>query len=429
MSRYRLFVDPERRLPNFHNSYLTRDELPAGTTQEVIGITASDGAASVGVLHRPAGGSRLCAMYMHPRTNQTRPYLAPALLNSGIAVWGQMSRYVNNDIDMTHEEVLLDYAAGMRWLRAQGFETIVAIGNSGGSSLAAYYQSQASQEPSKRQKLSPAGELTGFEQEEMPPFDLYVALALHLGEGTVLLRGLDPAVIDEHDPVATDPALDMYDRRNGYRDLPEESAYDPQWLAAYRKAQIERCRHLDKVAQSVLADYHEARQAADPQRLDSPLARRAMYARLMVVHRTWANPADLDLSIEPNRRPIGIIGGEHPIRANLGLHGLARVLTPRAWLSTWSGLSSKAELLETIREVRVPTLLLWPDGDIATPEGDAKAVLEAAGAESKTLHVVEWSTHYLTPTPGMPKDLASPKQRAGEAAVQWIQSQLGLARR
>lgn len=426
MSRYQLFVDPERRPSNFNNSYASLVELPEGTTQDVIGITASDGAASVGVLHRPRGGSRVCAMYMHPRTNQTRPYLAPALLKSGIAVWGQLSRHVNNDIDMTHEEVLLDYAAGMRWLRASGFETIVAIGNSGGSSLAAYYQSQACQDPSQRQKLSPAAEPTGFDREDMPTFDRYVALALHLGEGSLLSRMLDPAVVDEHDPVATDPSLDMYDRRNGYRDFPEPSSYHPEWLTRYRAAQIDRCRRLDAMAHGLLDDYREAREFADRRRLESATARRAMYARIMVVHRTWANPADLDLSIEPNRRPIGALGGEHPIRANLGFHGLGRVLTPRAWLSTWSGQSSKAELLETIRHVDVPTLLIWPDGDVGTRRSDAEAVLAASAAREKKMEVIEWGTHYLTPAPGMPDGLSSPKQRAGEVAVRWIRSQLGM---
>lgn len=425
MTGYQLFKAPERRLANFNNSYSSLEELPLGATQHVIGITASDGGASVGVLHQPAGGARICVVYMHPRTNQTRPYLAPAFLKEKIAVWGQLSRHVNNDTDMTHEEVLLDLAAGMRWLRANGFDTLIAIGNSGGSSLAAYYQSQASRAPADRQLMSPAGERTGFDKEEMPPYDLFVALALHIGEGSLLLRMLDPAVLDEGNPIATDPSLDMFNPRNGYLDFPEQSQYSTEWLQRYRDAQVERCRRLDGIARSMLDDYHDARQLANPKQLEAPIARQAMYARYMIVHRTWANPADLDLSLEPNRRPVGILGAEHPIRANLGYHGPSRVITPRAWLSTWSGLSSRAELIESVRHVKIPTLFIWPDADLFSYERDIDELMAASVAKDKQVAVVEWGTHYLTPASDMPKGMAHPKQRAGEIVLRWITDQLG----
>ena len=323
-----LFVDPERRVANFNNSY-SRGQLPLGVTQEVIPIVASDQAASVGVLHRPPKATKICCFYMHPRTNQTRPYLAPALLAAGYAVYGQMSRHVNNDLDMTHEEVLLDMAAGMRMLREEGFETIIGIGNSGGSSLGAYYQSQASQPPAERQAFSPGGEPTGFDKEDMPPLDFYVALALHVGEGALMLRKIDPAVIDERDPTLSDPELDMFDPRNGYRPFPEESRYDPEWLERYVAAQHARSRRLDKIAHGMLADYNEARALAlrEPDRLDTAAARRALYARVMVIHRTWAAPMLNDLSIQPSRRPIGgTIAGANPARENYGITGFARLL-------------------------------------------------------------------------------------------------------
>ncbi|HSV52984.1 MAG TPA: alpha/beta hydrolase [Burkholderiaceae bacterium] len=424
MNKHRLFIDPERRTPNFNNSYSSLDDLPPGTVQQVIGLHTSDGAATVGVLHRPAGGTRTCAVYMHPRTNQTRPYLAPALLQSGIAVWGQMSRHVNNDSDMTHEEVLLDLAAGMRWLRAQGFERIIAIGNSGGSSLAAYYQSQASQARGARLKTSPAGEPTGFDTEEMPEFDLYIALALHIGEGAILLRLLDPAVVDEGNPIATDKSLDMFSAANGYRALPEPSQYDADWVATYRSAQVARCKRLDAIARGLLDDYREARQFARADLLDTATARRAMFARVMTVHRTCADPKLLDPGIDPNRRPLGHHNGEHPIRVNLGFGGHARVITPRAWLSTWSGLSSNAALAQTIRNVTIPSLFIYPDADHSCTPQDLEDVVRVSGARDKQAAVVEWGLHYLSAAPGMPEGLASPKVRAGDLAVRWIKERI-----
>lgn len=422
----RLFVDPERRMANFNNSY-SRGELPPGTTQEVIPIIASDRAASVGVLHQPAKPTKVCCFYMHPRTNQTRPYLAPALLDAGIAVYGQMSRHVNNDIDMTHEEVLLDMAAGMRMLRDEGFEVIIGIGNSGGSSLGAYYQSQASRPPAERNMHSPGGEPTGFDKEDMPPMDFYVALALHLGEGALMLRMLDPAVVDERDPALSDPELDMFNPRNGYRPFPESSKYDPAWLERYAAAQHARSRRLDAAAHAMLADYGEARTLAlaDPNCVDSATARRALAARVMVIHRTVANPQLLDLSIQPSRRRIGGTEGTHPIRDNYGITGHGRILTPRAWLSTWSGTSSKAELMDTLPYVKVPSLFIWPDADASTTAVDAQAALARCGAQNKSLEVVEWGLHYLTAVPNMPEGLSSPKVRAGEVVVNWIKRQVG----
>ena len=55
---------------------------------------------------------------------------------------------------------------------------------------------------------------------------------------------MDAAVVDENDPFATDPTLDMYDERNGYRTPPEQSRYDLQWLERYRAAVREMSKSM-----------------------------------------------------------------------------------------------------------------------------------------------------------------------------------------
>ena len=60
----------------------------------------------------------------------------------------------------------------------------------------------------------------------------------------------------------------------------------------------------------------------------------------MFIYRTQANPNYLDLSIDPSERAVGSIFSPRPDLANYLAFGLAHVVTPDAWLSTWSGMSS-----------------------------------------------------------------------------------------
>src|ERR1700746_1795928 len=46
--------------------------------------------------------------------------------------------------------------------------------------------------------------------EDLPPGDLYVALAAHSGRPEVLTAWLDASVTDEGDPTSADPALDPF---------------------------------------------------------------------------------------------------------------------------------------------------------------------------------------------------------------------------
>lgn len=419
-----LFVTSERRVPKAHNAYDV-SLLPEGTTREPIDITASDGAFSFGILHRPpAQAGSVCAFFMHPRTLQTRPYLAPKLLESGIAVWGQHSRHVNNDTDMTHEEVMLDVAAGMRMLRDRGFAQIALIGNSGGGSLLGAYQWQAALPPDRRMTHDPAGTPTGFAAEDMPPADAFVALAAHMGEGLVMLDALDPSIADEHDPTVVDPALDLFSAANGYRPYPEPSVYDRDWLDAYRAGQRARCARIDAIARAAIGDYAAARAAADPDDLGTPTARRAALTRYLIVYGTCANPANLDLTISPSNRPVGsLFSNGNPFNGNSGPGGLARVVTPHAWLSTWSGISSRCELTHAIEHIRVPTLFVYPDADeVIFPESQ-EDLRSRCAADDVVVEHLPHALHYLALAPGAPIDY-DPRVRAGEIVRGWLRDRL-----
>jgi pimeloyl-ACP methyl ester carboxylesterase len=370
---------------------------------------------------------------MHPRGEFSRHYVVPGLVARGYAVFGHNSRYLNNDTDMVHERLLFDIAAGMRWLREQGFERIVLLGNSGGGSLLGFYQSQASRAPGERLTRTPGGEPVDLTAEDMPEGALYVAVAAHLGQGRFMLNVLDPSVVDEGDPLKTDDAWDMYNPANGYRPFPEESRYDEQWLAGYRQKQRERNQRLDEIARAEVAAQNAAREQVRATDFDALTAatqreviRRRWLWKYMVIYRTLANPAYLDLRIDPSNRRIGsIFSPADPIIGNYGPLGLARTMTPRAWLSTWSGLSSQADLPDSIAHVTIPTLIVYADGDCDIFPSEQRELLEKSGAADKTLVELSFADHYLNPVGGEGRALADPRERLVEIIVPWMEERVG----
>ena len=142
---------------------------------------------------------------MHPRQDVTHHPLVPIMLRAGAAVWTQHARSVNNDLALVHEQAILDVAAGIAFLREQGFDSIVVLGHSGGGTLYAFYLEQAGLPPAERIQATPAGRPTRLAEAELPAADGAVFLAPHPGQGIVLLGCIDPSVADEADPMSVDP--------------------------------------------------------------------------------------------------------------------------------------------------------------------------------------------------------------------------------
>jgi len=341
-----------------------------------------DGAIVQGILHR-IPGSRVVITVMHPRQQLAHHPMISHFLQMGLSVWSQDTRSPNNDLNLVHEQAILDAAAGHVFLRDMGFEKVLTFGHSGGGALAAFYIEQASLEPEFRIDVTPAGRPIALSGAPMPVPDGAVFLAPHPGQGLVLKACIDPAVIDADDPYAVVPELDLFDPANGFAPPGTSSRYSDAFLETYRAAQAQRVERIDARARDLAADASAARvryaRSEDPRD-----RRRALAPRIITTHRTDADPRYVDLSLEPNDRHYGSLFGRRPDLTNFGLVGFGRITTPDAWLSTWSANTSNAGFERCAGGIDIPTLYIEFSGDAAAFPDDVERMYQAIRSHDKS---------------------------------------------
>jgi len=362
--------------------------VPAGMRTQVFPMSTADGAPVVGYLHAQ-GGERSVVFIMHPRELLVSHYLVPHLVAAGYACWVQGPRRVGNDLRLEHELAVQDVGAGMNRLRALGFEKIVQLGNSGGAGLFAFYNQQSRLAPAERLARTPGGRPTKLAEAVLPVADGFVFVAPHPGQGRLLQNMIDPSVTDESDPLSVDPALDPFSAANGFKQ--GGASYAPAFITRYRAAQAARVARIDAAARaSIKARMAEKARVKDTGEGDP---RRANFSGVFQVWRTDADLRCFDLSLDPSDRRWGSVWGAEPMVSNVGSVGFARVCTPESWLSTWSGISSRASFELCGPAITQPVLVIYYTGDNSVFPGDVAEIFDSIGSDDKALVDVRGNHH------------------------------------
>lgn len=310
-----------------------------------------------GIYYRPAGARPTTAFIAtHYNVDFSEHYLARHLAERGFGFLGWNTRFRGQESHFILDHALVEIGVGVQWLRDAGVERVVLIGNSGGGSLMAAYHSQ-SREPSIRpargRELLP-------EVLRLPPADLFIFVAAHPGRPEILTDWMDPSVVDENDPMAGDPDLDMYDPRNG-------PPYSEEFIARYRRAQVARNDRLTDWCIKRLVE----------------LEGEGLSDQLFVMRRTSADLRYLDATIDPSPRKTPWCYFGDPKAANYGVYGIGQVNTLRTWLNMWSLRESDCRAAPHLARLDVPTLQIHPESDAGIFPSQAAAIFDGIAAEDK----------------------------------------------
>lgn len=330
---------------------------------------------------------RIAIIATHYNVDFSERYLARSFTERGIGFLGWNTRYRANEDLFMLADAITDISVGVRWLReVAGVETIVILGNSGGGSLMAVYQAEAT-EPSL------GGPRARYDDvERLLPADLYISLNAHLGRPEVLTAWMDPSIADEGDPLSLIPELDPFEGEN-------HPPYSAEFISRYRAAQVARNHRITAWAQQELARLQAA----------------GTLDRIFPVFRCWADLRFMDPAIDPSDRPANFCYRGDPAKANR-TPSIGRTSSLRTWLDMWSLETSNCKGASHLAKLAVPALVIQSTGDAGVFPSDARSIFDAIAMDDRELQLVP-GAHYFEDNPAY-------REQVADMMAAWIRARV-----
>jgi pimeloyl-ACP methyl ester carboxylesterase len=358
---------------------MTEDEMMSSVQAQFIGRASASapriqagGHPCQGLYWTPKGARPKTALIAtHYNVDFTEHYIAPYFAARGYGFLGWNTRYRGAEDQFLLEHALIDISVGMRWLREEaGVERIVILGNSGGGSLMGAYQAEATKPTLDHLVGGAARDVL----QNLPGADLYISLNAHQGRPEVLTDWMDASVVDETDPVATDPSLDPFNSDNG-------PPYSEDFITRYRAAQRARNQRITDWAKAELARLNAA----------------GIPDRIFPLFRVWGDLRCMDPAIDPSDRQTPLCYRGHPATANK-TPSIGRANSLKTWLSMWSLETSNCQGRPHLSKLSLPSLVVQGTADTGVFPSDARKIFEFLGAADKRLHMIP-GAHYFEDSP------------------------------
>lgn len=325
----------------------------------------------------------------HYNVDFAEHYIAPYFARQGFGFLGWNTRYRGAEDQFLLEHAILDIGVGMKWLKEEaGVEAIVILGNSGGGSLMGAYQAEAIA-PTLTDRLPSVG------QDALASLikgDLYIAFNAHQGRPEVLTDWMDPSVIDENDPVLTNPELDPFNPDNG-------PPFSDEFITRYRAAQRARNQRITDWAKAELKRLNDA----------------GIPDRIFPMFRCWGDIRCIDPAIDPSDRLPGQCYRGDPAIANR-TPSIGRANTIKTWLNMWSLETSLCQGKPHFAKHDTPVLVVQGTADTGVFPSDARKIYEFLGSQDKRLELIP-GAHYF-------EDSIAVRQNAADVVSSWIREKL-----
>jgi hypothetical protein len=193
--------------------------------------------------------ARFAVLLTHPdHVNTFNYFIGEELAARGYRV--MMMNYYGPEI--VYEEFLAPLAAAVKHLRGiPGVQRVVMAGHSTGGAVLTFYQDVAENGPKACQGPERVYPCPGKNFENLPPADGVMILDSSAGALERLIA-LDPSMNGRH-PRARDPALDMFEPRNGFDPQTKSGSYGADFVRLYLAGQSARQMNLIDEASRRLA--------------------------------------------------------------------------------------------------------------------------------------------------------------------------------